>query len=102
MKIALTKLYLFFITFSLMIILAYFSFGNDTFNHVCLDSPIECSDLSNQFEYSQPDCFEDDSFTNDSKSKLNDDHVCVQLIPAFNDMFQNNYTSFIWQPPKFL
>jgi hypothetical protein len=101
MKIAIKKIFLQFITFSLILILTDCGFITNTNSFYQKYSHKECCDISNHFGHSHSYSFEDDFFINDLTTKSNNIPRNIDLIAVFSVTFKNCSSNSIWQPPKF-
>lgn len=102
MKNALQQIYFIFIVLSLSFILGVCNFVDGTIFHYHINDQRACSDITNHVENSQTYSISDDFIANDSKIKSDKQFGCIRIIPLVNFQLKSNYTTIIWQPPKFV
>jgi hypothetical protein len=86
---------------SLIMMMADGSFINKAFSGHHPDSYTECSDVSGHVEYSHSACFEDDVIVNHLKVRMDNIPVSIEPVTSLQFSVLCNFTSGIWQPPKF-
>ena len=89
----------------LLVITLFLHWSDNCFTHILIsDNQIEAccgsSDFSNHC-CSHSISYEDDNLINCPKMKSGNFSVKVQIIPFYTWNCNNNFTSNIWQPPKF-
>jgi hypothetical protein len=101
MKKTIKQTYFLIIALSLTVILADGGFITNVFFHNQAIACDGCTDFSDNIHFVHSDHCENVFLLNDSKAKSN-------KIPALNDIFpilttnpENNFTTDVWQPPKF-
>lgn len=100
MKNALKILVIQFLTICLSIFIVDCGLLSFVFSDNHLSSSRTCSDMSTHFEHTHSIGFEYEVFTNDLSEKLNKANSVLQIISLTEHPIINNYSSFVWQPPK--
>ena len=101
MKKSIKQTYLLIIALSLTVILADGGFIETVFFHNQVIACNGCTDFSDNIDFVHTDHCEDVFLLNDSKAKSNKILVRDDLFPTLTTNPENNFTTDVWQPPKF-
>jgi len=101
MKNAMKQIYLLFVIICFTLIIVDFGIISNSFINNHLSFFQKYTDLSNNFENSHSDSFEDDFLNNDSNIKSKIFVNKFELLLSLKHNFKDNFNAFVWQPPKF-
>ncbi len=100
MKVALKQICLWFLTFSLILIIAGFNHIGSAFSNQHLIIVCECSGLEDNSGHAYDICFEDEVVITEFVLKSTIFIGYKELVTSMDVDFNNHYTATIWQPPK--
>jgi len=72
-----------------------------SFPHNPVKMLTECNGTSGCFDDSQTNCFEEDVFISNSVIKTTPFENQQEFYAELTTDFKDNYSAFVWQPPKF-
>lgn len=96
MKNKINFLSLFFVLLTLILISSDYSSY-----HYTAKLFVECNETTGCFEHSQSNCLEEDALFNAVSIKIIPCDVDSEHHISLNTNLQDNYSAFVWQPPKF-
>jgi hypothetical protein len=101
MKKAIKHLYFIYTALSLSLIATDYKMFSSIFPSDYYNSPIECADMAKHSGSFHSDSPEHEVCTNELHDKFINLHMGVKIISLSDVSYKNDFTSSIWQPPKF-
>jgi hypothetical protein len=101
MKKAIKHLYLIYAALSLSLIVTDYKMFISLFPSDYYSSPIECTDMAKHSGSFHSDSPEHEVYTNELHDKFINLHAGVKIISLSDVCYNSDFTSNIWQPPKF-